>query len=380
MLTTIARLLTIVGVVAACSSTPAGSVPSGDVLTYRGDMSRSGRMPGPGPTGEVGVRWTFQAGAPIGSQVVVIDGVVEAVSVDGVLYGLDLETGALRWRADLGAETHASPTVAGDLVLVGAADGVHAVRATDGLGVWTTSTMGPVVGTPAVVGHLVIAMSTSGIVTALDARTGDTRWSTDLGASDDTSVAAADGVAILGLATGVVVGLDVADGSVLWRSDTGDPARVGTPTIADGRVFIVTLDSQDPTSSHHVAALDLATGRLLWRAASPGGQPAYSPGITVGLAVIGGEAEVITALDVDSGSVAWQVAAPGVVEVVTAVAGDMVYSASNGGVAFALDAATGAEQWQVPIQGVPYGVAVTSGLVLVGTNSGLLYAIGEVGT
>ena len=62
-----------------------------------------------------------------------------------------------------------------------------------------------------------------------------------------------------------------------------------------------------------------------------------------------------------------------------AVADGVVYTACNGGPALAIDLATGKELWRVPIKGVPYGMAVTSGLVLVGIEFGILYAIGGDG-
>jgi eukaryotic-like serine/threonine-protein kinase len=348
-----------------------------DVLTYRGDQARSGRFAGPGPVGEVGIRWTFEAGAPIGSQVVVVDDVVEFVSTDGTLHALDLETGALRWQARIGSETHASPSVAGDLVLIGAEDGIHTVRWVDGARAWTATSAGPTRGTPVILDGIAIGVSTSGTAVALDVATGETVWARALPAGADTSVAAADGIVVVGLGNGTAVGLDASDGTERWQTDTLDGARIGTPTIDEGRVFIVTLDSRDPAGDHHVAALDLETGQQLWRTPSPGKRSAYSPAVADGLAIVGSEGQILTAFDVATGEQRWQTAAPGVVEVVSAIAGDTVYSASNGGVAFALDVATGTERWQVPIKGVPYGVAVTGGLVLVGTSSGLLYAIGD---
>ena len=67
-------------------------------------------------------------------------------------------------------------------------------------------------------------------------------------------------------------------------------------------------------------------------------------------------------------------------EIVPSISGGMTYGASNNGYAFGMDAATGLVRWQVPIRGVPYGAAITSGLMLVGTNIGNLYAIGGSGS
>ena len=72
--------------------------PGGDL---RGDASRRGLMPGPGPTDSAAVAWEFSAGGPFGSSPVVDAGVVYALSGDGVVHALDLQSGAERWAATL---------------------------------------------------------------------------------------------------------------------------------------------------------------------------------------------------------------------------------------------------------------------------------------
>ena len=364
----------------APSATPTSAVPAPargtDVLAYRGDAARSGNMPGPGPVGTPVIRWTFQAGAPIGSQVIVVGQVVYVVSTDGTLHAIDLDTGRQRWSASIGAEAHGGLEVADGLVIVGAQDGAHAFALSDGQAAWTAGATGAVRGAPAIVGHAAIFDSDEGLATAIDTRTGAVVWSQKLGAPDDTSVAAADGLAIFGLQDGTVVALSIADGDERWRAATGDGARIGTPAIAEGRVYAASLDDNGP-GTHHITALDLATGKMLWQFASPGDTPAYTPAIADGRAITEGEDGSVTALDAATGAVLWQTKAPGLVEVVPAIADGVVYGASNGGFAFALDAATGAERWRLPIKGVPYGAAVTSGLILLGSNIGTLVAIGD---
>lgn len=332
-------------------------------------------MPGPGPNGAPVLRWAFEAGAPIGSQVAVVGKVVYVVSTDGVVHAVDLDTGNERWRASTGAETHASPAIVDGLVIVGSNDGVHAFSMADGHAAWVAPKTGLVRGCPAIDGHTAVFASNDGTATALDTKTGVVLWSHQLGAPDNSSVAAADGLAVLGLQNGAVVALAIADGRERWRTDTGDGARIGTLTIADGRVFVPSLDGGGP-GSRHITALDLASGKLLWRFASPGDEPAYAPAVADGRAIVEGEDGSVTALDPATGTVLWQSKAPGLVEVVAAIADGISYGASNGGFAFALDATTGVERWRLPIQGVPYGAAVTSGLVLIGTSGGTLYAIG----
>jgi len=346
-----------------------------DVLTYRGDAARTGAMPGPGPTGTPSVRWTFEAHAPIGTQAVVTHGVAMVVALDGGVHALDLVSGTERWSATTGAETHGSPSLADGLLIVGSNDGAHAFSTDDGHVVWASPATGNVRGCPAIVGHTAVFVSSGGVATALDARTGAKLWSRSLGVADNSSVAAAGGLAVLGLQDGSVVALDLTDGSMRWRADTGTGARIGTVAIDGGRVFVPTLDGGG-AGSRTITTLDLATGGRLWRLASPGDKSTYAPAIGDGRAIVEGEDGSVTALDPATGAVLWQSRAPGLVEVVAVVADGVSYGASNGGFAFALDAATGVERWRVPIRGVPYGALVTSGMVIVGTSTGILYAIG----
>jgi outer membrane protein assembly factor BamB len=221
----------------------------------------------------------------------------------------------------------------------------------------------------------VVVAAEDGSVSAIDPATGTSLWTANIGAGVDTSSAATDDTVVVGSQTGQVVALSAADGSLVWRTDTGDAARVGTPAISDGHVYIATLDGGGP-DSNHIRRLDLATGATMWTFASPGSVPSYSPAIVDGLAITEGESGAVTALDIATGSVAWQSQVQGIVEIVPAVAGGVVYGAGNDSAAYALAASTGEQLWQVPIDGTPYGAAVTGGLMLVGTNVGKLYAIG----
>ena len=348
-----------------------------DVSGYRGSSDRAGVMPGPGPVGAPVVRWSFQATAPIDSQPVVAGGRVFVVVTDGTVVSLDLVSGTTMWTARLGVDAHGSPAVVGSLLLIGADDGAHALALSSGNPQWAQPRPGAIRGAPAVVGGLVVFASAGGTAVGLDPATGRIRWTALLGAPNDTSVAAADGTVVVGTTDGTAVALDPSTGAVRWRTTVDAGARIGTPAIADGRVMLASLDD-GPPGTRHVTALDLATGRVVWRFGSPGDRPSYTPAVADGLAITEGETGVVTALDKASGGVRWQASEPGILEIVPTLVGGTMYGAGNGTVAFALDAATGRELWRLPIKGVPYAPAITGGLELLPTNTGLLYAIGGV--
>lgn len=349
----------------------------GDVFDYRGSAARPGVFPGPGPSGKPGIAWTFLAGGPIAAQVAVKGRTVYLEVQSGNVVALDLVTGKPRWAVTLKVEAHSSPALVGGLVIVGAEDGVHAYRQADGSQAWWAQATGIVGGAPAVVANRLIVANDTGTATALDVGTGSTVWTAPLPAGATTSLATDGSTVVLGTLDGNLVALNAADGARRWIEDTGDGSRIGSPAIADGVVYAPTLDDNGP-GTHHVFAYDLASGTQIWRVASPQDVPAYTPAVADGLAFVDSEAHLVVALDAKTGAPRWQTDVDGVDEIVASYADGVVYTATNDGSAYALDARTGGIRWRVPINGTPYGMAVTHGLAIVGTDAGILYAIGTV--
>ncbi len=93
------------------------------------------------------------------------DGWVVVTSLDGVLHALDRETGAVRWKHELGGEP-ASPVIAGDKVVVTSDDTVFLVRLADGSRVWEMRMAG-FISAPAVIENLVVVGCEDGTLIAL---------------------------------------------------------------------------------------------------------------------------------------------------------------------------------------------------------------------
>jgi polyvinyl alcohol dehydrogenase (cytochrome) len=136
---------------------------------------------------------------------------------------------------------------------------------------------------PTIIGERIFVPSMSGIVFALDARTGCTYWSHDLGVPSRSAISVArltrDKIVLfLGDSQGDAHALDADSGAELWRQHVGThpAARVtGAPTYFNGRLYVPVAsleetEAGDPsyvccTFRGSVAALDAATGRILWR-------------------------------------------------------------------------------------------------------------------
>jgi outer membrane protein assembly factor BamB len=358
------------------SAGPATSSFNGSVATYRGDPARTGVMRGPGPSGSPTIAWQFRAAGPFQSSPAVVDGVVYAVSGDGVVHALDLSSGQERWNANLGAEASASLLVVGKLVIAADEEGIiHALSLADGTATWTLRTDGPISGSPAVVDDRIVAATQKGTVYSFDAASGRIAWQTAAGGEISRSVATADGTIYVGLG-GEIVAISASEGSLLWRATVAADGAVGTPTVAGGVVFAATGLDADDAAAHAVGTVDAGTGKLGWRYASPTNAQIYTPAIAGGRAYVVGHDRLVVALDVASGDVVWSVERPSEIEALPAIVGNVVYVVGNDGPVEAIDATTGAPLWSVPIKGIPYAPTVVDGYLIVGTDVGTLYAIG----
>lgn len=208
---------------------------------------------------------------------------------------------------------------------------------------------------PTVVGDVILVGDQFGGVYAIEAATGCVRWvfEADSGIRGAIMLGAkADGDTLAYFVDfrTTVYALDVSDGAVVWKNRVGrhpEASNTGSPTLHDGRVFVPlsTMEvvvAMDPTyecctASGAVAALDGATGELLWyhrvieeepvevgknavgaRILAPAGAPVWSsPTVDAerGLIYVGtGEnfsrpttstSDSILAIDIDTGKTAW---------------------------------------------------------------------------
>lgn len=173
------------------------------------------------------VRWSFRVPSKIAGSLALLDGVVYVGSYGARVYALDAITGAPHWvaRMDTGLFAalsttgfYATPAIAYGRVYLGGFDGrEYALDARSGLVLWARRLGGRIYSSAAVYRRTVYVGSfDKHVFHALDAATGDTRWTFR------------------------------ADGPV-----------VGSPTVLGGLVYFSTL-------AHTTYALDARTGRLVW--------------------------------------------------------------------------------------------------------------------
>lgn len=129
-------------------------------------------------------------------------------------------------------------------------------------------------GPPVVLDGTMFIATAGGHVMAVDAKTGDVKWSyLPTGPGLDVrnrGLAVGGGKVYFGLTDGSVSAVDAATGTQAWTTYIGDgPARFGmfvsaAPSYADGKV-LVGLASGDAGIKGRFVALDAATGKLIWQ-------------------------------------------------------------------------------------------------------------------
>jgi outer membrane protein assembly factor BamB len=184
---------------------------------------------------------------------------------------LDAKTGKERWRTPVTAPMRAAPTINGGRVFVVTVDNKGiALALSDGRLLWTHAGVEEVTSllvgaAPAVDNGVVIMPYTSGEIAALRVDNGVPLWTDSIVAARRTDASAnladigarpvIDGnrVFVVGH-SGLLVALDMRSGNRAWEVEM---SGLSQPWVAGGYLYVLTADSQ-------LVALDSVNGRVLW--------------------------------------------------------------------------------------------------------------------
>ncbi len=207
--------------------------------------------------------WRTLTPTPIHSAPTVADGRMFAVTQDDELYAFDIKTGEILWTFQGISEpakimAASSPAVYGEVVVAPFASGeLVAFRVQNGRTIWTDSLtrtsgltalsdLNDIAGAPVIFDRTVFAISHSGLLTAINLRTGARLWSRQVGginmpwlAGDNLFVMTNDGQ---------IAALSRYDGSVRWARDLPRYRKVkkrkdriawSGPVLANGKLLLV---------------------------------------------------------------------------------------------------------------------------------------------
>lgn len=161
--------------------------------------------------------------------------------------------------------------------------------------------------TPLFTGESVIAGSSAGGLYAFDARTGRLRWKlpTRTPVIGDGLLADGGRTLYIGLGSGRMGKVETADGRLLWLFDFGDGQAQGRPALYGDRLVFGAWDTR-------LYCLDALTGERLWSWSNGNPQRFFSPGhvvprIAAGKVFLVAPDRYVTALDLRTGRQLWRV-------------------------------------------------------------------------
>jgi outer membrane protein assembly factor BamB len=354
--------------------------PMPDAVSTRG-MTRAGRYDDTPPQIRPDAAWEIQlesdALTPLAH-----DEVLYIPQTSGTLLALEADSGEQLWAYEHPEPMISPVAVAGDAVYFGAGkSSVVAVDAVTGEPRWTAETDAPVwSASPLLIGGAVVTGSEAGTIYAFEQADGTLRWSAQIGDAVLWPLAAdATGTAIVAAGWQNLVALDAETGAELWRASTAD--KWNAPA-ADAAAFYA------GTGENTVVALDRVTGETLWTFGGPRSIAVEwsAPVVTDTAVYIGHSSSNLYALDKATGAELWRTAladwptadpilADGLLIVGVGSHGPNV-KLDSPGVVYALDAATGEVRWTFGVEGLVHaGVAIENGTVFVTTTTGMLYAL-----
>jgi outer membrane protein assembly factor BamB len=322
----------------------------------------------------------------------------EPVGVTWPMYGYD----AARLRAPLGFKVHPPfrrapvwtfrahallefpPVVAySRIYIVNNAGTVFALHQQSGKVLWKYRTHRCSAASPAVGNHLVFVSllnkppcnashGVDGKVIAFDAETGRIRWQRTIGPSESSPLLA-DGMVIVGDWSHDVYAFTAASGNLRWHFKAGGLVK-GAISQSGNRVYLGAYDT-------HVYALDLHTGKQIWRASS---QPRIgrtgtfyaNAAIAYGRVYIGATDGKMYSFGATTGKLRWSNGTGDFIYSSAAVWRGNVLVGSYDGYFYSFDAATGDIRWRFHAGAKISGSAsVIDGVVYFATLSGRTFGL-----
>jgi outer membrane protein assembly factor BamB len=285
----------------------------------------------------------------------------------------------LAWDRDLGSfiTLGSSPVLSQGVLYVAAerpGNGlVLALEPQTGTTTWVTAfPFAYSLSAPAVADGTVVVGAGSSNIYALDAVTGELRWTFDTDFGVHSSPTVLNGVVYIGSNDDYLYAISLATGDAIWQRDLGFAPDVLSPAISEGVVFTSTA------LTYKVFAVDALTGQSRWSRKLNGGVVSSGPVVDQGRVFVATERGHLFSLDASTGDPLWRVKGLGDFVRHPAVADGVVYIGSSRGALIAFDAATGALLWRTRVDGELFSPIVANGVVYAGGRENKLYAFDAI--
>ncbi len=221
--------------------------------------------------------------------------------------------------------------------------------------------------------------TTAGEVKAVDAATGATLWTYNVGSWIASRPTLNGDVVYVGSTDHTLYALDAQTGVLIWYFKSQGEI-LSSPAVEGNLVFIYSDNNHIYDLMNRIYALDAATGTLLWYFDTKGWM-ASSPAPWAGRLYLGCYNRVVYALDQKTGEERWTFPTKSLVFASPAISGDKVICGAIDGRIYAISEADGSQKWTRSLQEfiwlspVMYQAPGDPSLLFVGTNNNAVYAL-----
>jgi outer membrane protein assembly factor BamB len=248
------------------------------------------------------------------------EGLVFVGTADNFVLALEADTGALAWQFEVEHSIWSTPTYEDGILYVGSLDKhVYALDAETGDLIWKQPLEGSISGDIAVGEEMLYVGSFDKQLHALDKATGQVRWSVPEAGTEDwiwAGPSLVNEVVYFADKKGNVYAVNAETGATLWSAQVGGSV-VAAPVVNGDRVFIASagrLPGAEDEGIRHGAliALDAETGEELWREETSA--PLYTAPVLVGDSVVialpPGQENLLIVYNQEDGDEVWRFTPP----------------------------------------------------------------------
>ena len=211
-------------------------------------------------------RWRYWAGHEVQGAPTVADDLLLFTTANNQVFALDRESGEWQWQysegpdPDLSIQGVAGVAVSGDAVFTGFSNGVLvALGREDGTPLWRqrfegTGQFQDIDATPVLSGGRLYVVVYGSRLVAMEPADGSVLWSRSISSKDAPVVV--DDTVFLGTLNGEIHALDAATGDSRWTVTVSE-APLPTPLFSQNRLYV-------PDGSRGLAVLDAGAGKRIW--------------------------------------------------------------------------------------------------------------------
>lgn len=293
-------------------------VPSADGIMYALDMN----------TGAC--NWHYSAGSPLVSSVLQLNSEIYFTASDGTIHCVSAESGKKLWIHEGSSPAVSTPVTAGDAILVTALDGgVKSLNSKDGAVNWTYRCDKGVVASPQIVEKAAFVASKDKGLHAIDLNSGSRKWFAESTDAMLASVLASTDSVYCASIDGNIMAVDISSGSKTWSY------KSSYSFLCKGNLEFTSLNYC--TKDGFVHSLDKYKGNLLWRTKASG--PVLG-GITSssGALYVSSRNGVLHCYNAKTGELNWYLSFPCALESAPLVSSTVIYQGTVTGEVQALSA------------------------------------------